>query len=204
MQGYTDALLEDYATKWGDEERGLLVRINKAAVRLDVLIQDLLTYSKVSKGRQALVPVNLDRLMQDILTSYPTFMDVNLNFEVQRPLAAVLGHESGLTLVISNLLTNAVKFVSPDRPQKIKIWTEVKEYTVRLWIEDNGIGIDPEHHLRVFKMFEQVDGKKFEGTGMGLAIAGKGMDGMQGSIGLESDLGTGTKLWIELLKAKTL
>lgn len=204
MQGYSHALLEDFADKWGAEERGLLIRINKAAERLDVLIQDLLTYSKVAKGHQAIAPVDLDRLMQDILIGYPTFQDLATNFEVQRPLDAVLGHESGLTQVISNLLANAVKFVSPDRPQRIRIWTEAKEFTVRLWIEDNGIGIDSENHARIFKMFEQVDGKKFEGTGMGLAIAVKGVEGMQGSIGLESRLGVGTKVWIELLRAKKL
>ena len=168
------------------------------------LIQDLLTYSKVSKRRQAIVPVNLDHLVQDILTQYPTFQDAKLSFEVVRPLEPILGNESGLTQVISNLLTNAVKFVSPDRLQMIKIWTEAKEFTVRLWIEDNGIGIDSENHLRIFKMFEQVDGKRFEGTGMGLAIAAKGVEGMQGSIGLESNLGSGTRLWIELLKPKKI
>ena len=204
MQGYTHALLEDFAEKWGAEERDLLARINKAAERLDILIQDLLTYSKVSKRRQAIVPVNLDHLVQDILTQYPTFQDAKLSFEVVRPLEPVLGNESGLTQVISNLLTNAVKFISPDRLQKIKIWTEAKEFTVRLWIEDNGIGIDSENHLRIFKMFEQVDGKRFEGTGMGLAIAAKGVEGMQGSIGLESNLGIGTRLWIELLKPKKI
>ncbi len=204
MQGYTHALLEDFADKWGAQERDLLARINKAAERLDILIQDLLTYSKVSKRRQALVAVNLDHLVQDILTQYPTFQDAKLSIEVVRPLEAVLGNESGLTQVISNLLTNAVKFISPDRLQKIKIWTEAKEFTVRLWIEDNGIGIDSANHLRIFKMFEQVDGKRFEGTGMGLAIAAKGVEGMQGSIGLESHLGSGTKLWIELPKPKKI
>lgn len=204
MQGYSHALLEDYAGNWGTEERSLLTRINKAAERLDVLIQDLLTYSKASKGTQAIVPVNLDRLVQDIITGYPTFQDEKLDFEIQHPLQPVLGHESGLTQVISNLLTNAVKFAFPGRPQKIKVWTEAREFTVRLWIEDNGIGIDPDNHLRIFKMFEQVDGKRFEGTGMGLAIAAKAVENMQGSIGLESSLGEGTRLWIELLRAKKL
>jgi PAS domain S-box-containing protein len=202
MQGYTHALLEDFSDKWGTEEKGLLTRVNKAAERLDILIQDLLTYSKVSRQNQPIVPVDLDRLVQDILTQYPTFQDSKLTFQITHPLETVLGHESGLTQVISNLLTNAVKFVAPDRPQVIKVWTQVKEFTVRLWIEDNGIGIDPDNHLRIFKLFEQVDAKRFEGTGMGLAIAGKGVESMQGSIGLESKLGTGTRLWIELLRPK--
>jgi PAS domain S-box-containing protein len=204
MQGYSNALLEDFADKWGTEERDFLTRISKAAERLDILIQDLLTYSKVSKDHQAIVPVNLNRLAQDILTQYPTFQNPTLKFEVRRPLEPVLGHESGLTQVISNLLTNAVKFTDPARPPKIKIWTDAKEFTVRLWIEDNGIGIDPENHSRIFKMFEQVDGKKYDGTGIGLAIAKKAVENMQGSIGLESSLGSGTKMWIELLRAKNV
>jgi len=202
MQGYSTALLEDFSDKWGEQERDFLSRISKAAGRLDILIRDLLTYSKVSKEHQAIVPVNLDRLVHDILTQYPTFQDPALKFEVQRPLAAVLGHESGLTQVISNILTNAVKFISPDRPPRIKVWTESREFTVRLWIEDNGIGIDPVNHSRIFKMFEQIEGKKYEGTGIGLAIAKKAVESMQGTIGLESSLGNGTKMWIELLKAK--
>jgi signal transduction histidine kinase len=79
-----------------------------------------------------------------------------------------------------------------------------EEFTVRLWIEDNGIGIEPENHARIFKMFEQVDAKKYDGTGMGLAIAKKAVENMQGSIGLESSLGNGTKMWIELLRVKNV
>ncbi len=202
MQGYSNVLLEDFAEKWGTEEREILGRISKASERLDILIQDILTYSKVNKEHQAIVPIDLDRLVQDILTQYPTFQKSSLHIDVQRPLKTVLGHESGLTQVISNLLTNAVKFVADDHDPKIKIWTEAREFTVRLWIEDNGIGIDPIHHSRIFRMFEQVDGKKYEGTGMGLAIAKKAVETMQGSIGLESSLGQGTKMWIELLKPR--
>lgn len=204
MQGYSNALLEDFSDKWGSEERDLLARIRKAAERLDILIQDLLTYSKVTKEHQSIEPVDLDRLIQDILTQYPSFQKPGLNFSVQQPLEKVMGHESGLTQVISNLLTNAVKFVRSDCQPKVKIWTEAKEFTVRLWIEDNGIGIDPENHARIFNMFEQVDAKKYDGTGMGLAIAKKAVENMQGSIGLESSLGNGTKMWIELLRVKNV
>ena len=179
------------AANGGPEERDLLARITKASERLDVLIQDVLTYSKVIKDHQAIEPVNLDFLVQDILTQYPTFQNARFHFDVQRPLETVLGHESGLTQVISNLLTNAVKFVSSDLEPQIKIWTEAREFTVRVWIEDNGIGIDPANHGRIFKMFEQVDGKKYDGTGMGLAIAKKAIENMQGSIGVESEVGAG-------------
>lgn len=200
MQGYSNALLEDFSEKWGAEERDLLIRINRAAQRLDILIQDVLTYSKVSKERQAVVPVELDRLVPDILSQYPTFQDPKLKIEVQRPLAVVLGHESGLTQVISNVLTNAIKFVDANRVPEIKIWTDSTEFRVRLWIQDNGIGVDPENHIRIFKMFEQVNSKSYEGTGIGLAIAKKAIENMHGAIGIESKLGEGTRVWIELLK----
>ncbi len=204
MQGFSNILLEEFSEKWGEEERDLLTRIKKASERLDTLIQDLLTYSKTTKEYQAIVPVNLDHLVRDILTEYPTFQDPQLNIEVQHPLETVLGNKSGLIQVISNLLTNAVKFVAPNRPSEIKIRTERREFTVLLWIEDNGIGIDPENHTRIFKMFEQVGGQEHEGTGMGLAIAKKAMQNMQGSIGVVSHFGSGTQMWIELLRAKSI
>jgi signal transduction histidine kinase len=200
MQGYSNALLEDFSEKWSEEERDLLVRINRAAQRLDILIQDVLTYSKVNKERQAVIPVELDRLVPDILSQYPTFQDPKLKIEVQHPLAVVLGHESGLTQVISNVLTNAIKFTNANRVPEIKIWTESTEFRVRLWIQDNGIGVDQENHTRIFKMFEQVDSKSYEGTGIGLAIAKKAVENMHGAIGIESKLGEGTRVWIELLK----
>jgi PAS domain S-box-containing protein len=201
MAGFSSVLLEDFARKWGEEERELLVRIKRGAERLDLLIEDMLKYSKVSREGQTLKPVDLDCLIEDMLLQYPTFQDRTFQFQVAHPLAKVFGTESGLTQVISNLLTNAVKFVSKDRPAKIKIWTEPKDENVRLWIEDNGIGISPENHARIFNMFEKVDGNQAQGTGIGLAIAKRAVHKMKGSIGLESVYGVGTKMWIELRSA---
>ena len=79
---------------------------------------------------------------------------------------------------------------------------EPKDANVRLWIEDNGIGIDAGNHVRIFNIFEQVDATQVTGTGIGLAIAKKAMQNMQGTIGLESKLGTGSRMWIELRPAK--
>jgi len=86
MQGYASALLQDYASRWGAEEKDLLTRIKNAAERLDVLIQDVLTYSKISKERCSIEPVDLDALVHTILTQYPTFQDSRMTFQVERPL----------------------------------------------------------------------------------------------------------------------
>lgn len=202
MSGFADVLLEDFSNGWGMEERDLLTRIRRAAGRLDALIQDMLDYGKLNTSDRTLVPVDLDLLIQDIVFNDPSFHEWKANIIVDRPLGTVLGSRSGLTQVVTNLLTNAVKFSAPDRPSTIRIWMEAKDPNSRLWIEDNGIGIDSENHMRVFNIFEQVDGNRFTGTGIGLAIAKKAMQNMQGTIGLESKLGVGCRLWIELRAAK--
>ncbi len=70
-------------------------------------------------------------------------------------------------------------------------------------MSDNGIGVRAEDQARIFKMFEQVDGKKYSGTGIGLAIVKRAVEQMQGSVGVESTLGEGSRFWVELLKPRT-
>jgi signal transduction histidine kinase len=111
----------------------------------------------------------------------------------------VLAHESSLTQAVSNLLSNAKKFVAPGTVPKIEIWTERLGASVRLWIKDNGIGIKPEYHARLFGMFERVNqDSRFEGTGIGLAIVRKVVEKMNGAVGVISDGIHGSSFWIEL------
>jgi signal transduction histidine kinase len=70
---------------------------------------------------------------------------------------------------------------------------------VRVWVEDNGIGIAPEHHRRIFEVFERLHGtEEYPGTGIGLAIVRKGVERMEGSVGVESSVAAGSRFWIEL------
>ena len=72
---------------------------------------------------------------------------------------------------------------------------------IRLWVEDNGIGIAPEHQKRIFRVFERLHGiESYPGTGIGLAIVKKGVDRMGGQVGVESQLGQGSRFWIQLRK----
>jgi signal transduction histidine kinase len=107
-----------------------------------------------------------------------------------------------LSRAISNLLDNAVKFVRPRTPPKIRVWHEHKGKGVRLWIEDNGIGIDPAHQGMLFRAFERIHPEQgYEGTGIGLAIVRKAIERMGGQVGVESDGKTGSRFWIELPEA---
>ena len=101
---------------------------------------------------------------------------------------------------------NVVKFVAKDVKPQIRIWAEPSTINelpaTAIYIQDNGIGIAPEDHIRIFQMLERLHPPKaYEGTGIGLAIARKGIRRMGGHIGVQSELGKGSKFWIELKKA---
>jgi signal transduction histidine kinase len=128
--------------------------------------------------------------------------------------------EALLTQAIANLLTNAVKFVPPGIKPCIRIWSEAiaadrapssasstvaapvhssPRSFIRLVFQDNGIGIAPQDHARIFSIFTRVHSEKeYEGTGIGLSIVKKAVERMGGSVGLESEVGKGSRFWIEL------
>ncbi len=199
MQGYAQALLEDCQGKLGPEGEDYLQRISKAAVRMDALIQDVLTYSRVSKAEVNTEPLNLAELIDDVVKESRSIQKAGARIKVQAPLDKVEGHQAYLTQCVSNLLENAVKFVPRDRLPEIVVRTEATESRVRIWIEDNGIGIDPSHHARIFEMFGRINPQTdFEGTGIGLSIVRKAAERMGGTVGVDSVLGQGSKFWIEL------
>ena len=89
---------------------------------------------------------------------------------------------------------------APTRP-RVQIRAEDTGDSVRLWVEDNGIGIAPEHRERIFRIFERLHGvETYPGTGIGLALVQKGVDRLGGRVGVESVEGAGSRFWIELKK----
>jgi PAS domain S-box-containing protein len=203
MQGYANATIEDYGDRLDARGRDYLDRIVRGGARMDRLIQDILIYSRLARSNLKLQPVCLDRLVREIVQQYPDMQPPIAEVVIRETLIGVVAHEPSLTQAISNLLNNAVKFVNRGELPKVQIWSERRDGRVRLWVEDNGIGIKPEHQQRLFGMFERVhDGKKYEGTGIGLAIARKAVERMGGRIGVESDGITGSRFWIELAEAE--
>ena len=203
MEGYAHALVSDYGDKLDSRGKLFLSKISAAAARLDLLVQDVLSYSRVAKGEINLQDVSLGRLMQEAVEAYPQFRE-NGSITVQGPLPTVRAHPAYLMQCISNLLGNALKFVRPGvRPVvTIHAQEEPDADNVKIWVEDNGIGIAPEHFQQIFQIFGRVhSSKQFEGTGIGLAIVRKAVERMGGSIGLTSELGKGSRFWLILKKA---
>lgn len=197
MQGYSHLLITEWKDRLDSEGMDYLLRINKSAARMDALIQDVLAYSRVSKLDIRAEPIDLEELLTDILQEKQNLRDIRLL--VRGPLHSVLGHRACLSQCLSNLLDNAAKFVPEGRKPEVTVRTELSEGGVRIWVEDNGIGIDPAFRPRLFRMFERAhDGANYDGTGIGLSIVKKATERMGGSVGVESAVGEGSKFWIEL------
>jgi PAS domain S-box-containing protein len=200
MQGFAQILVDDYGGKLDERGVDLLQRIMRSALRLDRLIQDVLSYSRVLHAQGLLQPVDLDGLLRDIIATYPNGRKAE--FHIQGKLPTVRGNEAFLTQCFSNLLVNASKFVAPGTIPRIEIGAEDREQPmVRVWVADNGIGIAAENRDRVFRMFERINlATDYEGTGIGLTIVRKAAERMGGQVGFESELGKGSRFWIQLQK----
>jgi PAS domain S-box-containing protein len=203
MQGFALALLEDYAERLDHIGRNYAQRIVAAAQRMDALIHDLLDYSRLSRSEMQLQPVNLQEVIDEVLKQLEAeIQEREAQVSVEEPLPQVMGHYATLLQAMENLLTNAVKFVASGVQPQVRVWAEEHSRWVRLWVEDNGIGIAPEHRERIFRVFERLHGvETYPGTGIGLAIVRKGIERMGGRVGVESAPGQGSRFWVELPKA---
>jgi PAS domain S-box-containing protein len=204
MRGFSNLLLEEHSSQLDSEGMDYLKRIDAAAGRMDALIQEMLTYTRLPRAELKKEPVDLGALVRQVIETYPQLQKHNIEINIQGVLPTVLGAEASLAQCVSNLLVNAVKFVAPQTKPVVIVRAEIIAQDVRLWVEDNGIGIAPKDHVRIFKMFEQVDHTAaYEGNGMGLAIARKAVERMGGQLGVESEAGRGSRFWIQLKGTST-
>ncbi len=199
MQGYCHILLEDAVADLSADNIAYLKRIANSAERLDRLIQDVLAYTRVSRVEMSVGTVALEHLVSDVLRSYIGEFHPTPQITVQKPLLNVVAHEPSLLQCLSNLISNAFKFVAPDTVPQVRVWTQRVPEGVRIWIEDNGIGIQPDQKAKIFNMFERApEASKYPGTGVGLAIVKKAIHRMHGDVGFESVPGKGSQFWIQL------
>jgi len=200
MEGFSQALIEDYGDRLDEVGRQHAERVVKAARRMDQLIDDLLAYSQLTRADLPLARIELQRLVRAALEQLDgDVRTLQARIVVEGELPTVVGHGTTLTQVLVNLVANGVKFVPSERTPEVRLRAEPRGERVRLWIEDNGIGIAPEHHERIFRVFERLHpATNYPGTGIGLAIVRRAMERMGGSAGVESDLGRGSRFWIEL------
>lgn len=205
LQGISQATLEDYGAQLDPRGHEYLTRIRDSAVRMDSLICDLLGYDKVAREKPRLEDVSLDHAIRlSLQTLASQILASQARIHISPDLPAVRANESTLVQALTNLLSNGLKFVPPGATPVLEISSSRLGDTVRLEIRDHGIGIPPEHHQRVFEIFERVSDPIYPGNGIGLPIARIGIERMGGKIGVISTPGYGSTFWIELAAVPTL
>jgi len=200
VQGMAGALQEDFAEQLPPTAHDYLKRIMDASQRMDLLIRDLLEYSRISRVEFELQPVPLSRVVAAaVSTLLADAQQKNAEIQVQEAMPLVFGNETLLTQVVANLLSNAMKFVPPGVAPQIMISSREAAGRVQLLVKDNGIGIATEFRHKIFRIFERLHSvAEYPGTGIGLAIVDKAVARMNGIIGFESAPGQGSIFWIEL------
>lgn len=205
LQGYVRALVEDCSQGLGEDCRGYIRSVERIAVNMDGMIADVLEFSRLARTelptRRLEVRPAVDEAL-GLLNSTIEAKAAKLELAIG-PEVSVMAHQQTLIQVLTNLISNALKFVAEGTPPEVRIRTERRNSgRMRLWVEDNGIGIDPAQQARIFEVFQRLHGEeKYPGTGIGLALVKKGVERMGGQAGVDSAPGHGSRFWIELRAA---
>jgi signal transduction histidine kinase len=202
ISGYAYLLEQDLNHALDDESRQRLGRMKASAALMDRLILDLIAFGRTARAEMELAPVDVQRAWLAALAQTSTQRDeTGAQIETIGALPVVIGHEATLTQALANLLGNAMKFVAPGVVPKVTIRSEDLGDRVRLWVEDNGIGIPAAMQERAFRLFERLHGSQYGGTGIGLSIVRKGVERMGGHVGVVSEPDQGSRFWLEMKKA---
>ncbi len=174
--------------------------IRDGAIRMDRLIVDLLEYSRVGRLVRPHIAMPLDQpITQAINALGLAIQDKNAVVDIPALPHSIMGDAQELARLFQNLIGNALKYAAPDRRPIIHVGAETQGQTVHAWVQDNGIGIAPADHDRIFGIFQRLHGRdKYEGTGIGLAICKKIAEHHGGRIWVESTLGHGSTFHLSL------
>ncbi|GAA4466760.1 hypothetical protein GCM10023189_49370 [Nibrella saemangeumensis] len=215
IQSFGDVLHNQYRYEMPEQAGDLVNRMQKAAHRMQNLIQDLLTYSRISTQQQPFRLVSLNRLVEEVAVDLEmTIQDKQASLTLE-PLPDVMGDPVQLRQLFQNLISNSLKFGHPNRPPVISITarpithlaipgkpaTGQQELFWEISLTDNGIGFDEKYANRIFQLFQRLHGKNlYGGTGIGLPICKKVMDHHKGYITATSRPGEGSVFRIYLPK----
>jgi PAS domain S-box-containing protein len=203
MSGFSQAIIDDYGGQMDPKCLEFARRVIGSAWKMDALIRDLLSYGGLIHVDVQCQPVDLDSLVPAVMDGMaPEIVQRDAVIRLDQPLGHVQACPSMLAQVVSNLISNGIKFVAPGTTPLVLVRTERRDRQIRLWIEDNGIGIAPEFQGRIFGVFERLHREEdYPGTGIGLAIVRKAVERMGGQSGVESKPGQGSRFWVELPEA---
>ena len=206
IDGFSRALLEDYADKLDSGGRRLLYLVRNNTVKLSNLIDDISAFSRIGCAEMQPAPLDMEALVRDILDVplAPAIAGRALTIDIG-PLPPARGDPAMLGRVWTNLLDNAVKFTAPKPDPRIEVGAAIGDGETVYWVRDNGVGFDMQRAGKLFGLFQRLHGSEFAGTGVGLAIV-KGLVARHGGrVWAEGKLSEGAVMYFTLpTEKKTL
>jgi PAS domain S-box-containing protein len=201
IQAFGDRLQSKYVDTLDDQGRDYLERMQNAAIRMQSLIDGLLTYSRITTRAQPFVPVDLTQVAHEVLSDLEVrIQEVGARVDVQT-LPHVKADPTQMRQLLQNLIANALKFHRPDQPPVVKLYADQAspDGVCRIFVEDNGIGFDEKYLDRIFMVFQRLHGRgEYEGSGVGLATCRKVVERHGGSIAARSVPGQGATFIVTL------
>jgi len=204
IASFAEFLDEDYKDKLDDEGKDYLQEILKGANRLSALIDDLLELSRISRIKNPYEEVDINQLITSIKKRIAfDIKDNNVDLKIEGNMPAIVCDKVKVGEVFLNLISNAIKFSSKDNPTRptIDVGYKEREDVHEYFVKDNGIGIDPQYHEKIFGIFKRLHKpSEYEGTGAGLSIVKRVVDDHEGRIWIRSKPGQGACFYFTIPK----
>jgi len=205
VASYTQLLQRRYKGKLDADADTYIGAAVEGAHRMQALIQDLLAYSRVGSKPEPLVPVDLEAVARQVAGTFAPSLESSGGQVKVGELPTVVGSERQFTQLLQNLIGNALKFRHPDRPPRVEVRAARQGTGWRFEVQDNGIGIEPQHFGRIFQIFQRLHARnEYPGTGIGLAVCKRIVELRGGSIGVESVPGEGSTFWFTVPESPPL
>ncbi len=204
IKGYVDILMSGGLGPLGTEQAEALEVIHKAEDRLERLIEDLIQFSLASQGELSIFlrPVDLNRLIERIVNATrqkAKLRKISLIADLPSQLPLVRADEEKISWVLFHLLDNALKFT--HQGGEVQVAALMEDVSARIQVVDNGIGIPGDRLAEIFEPFHQLDGsssRRYSGTGLGLAMVRRILEGHQSQIEANSIVGQGSRFEFSL------
>ena len=197
IRNYTEFLHEDLAESLTGEQKDYLDGMLNACGEANTLVEDLLSFSQIDRREGYDESIDVGKIIRDILKTLKLSNEIEIVKENKWPV--IKTSRVLLQQIFQNLIVNAVKF-NVSRPKRVELgFKPVAGNAYEFFVRDNGIGIDPRYHEKIFHVFERLHtSKEYEGTGIGLAIVRKAAVKLQGSVRVESDPGKGSTFFVTI------
>jgi PAS domain S-box-containing protein len=197
VRNYSDFLREDLEGTLDGDQKAYLDGLNRAVNQGEALIEDLLAFARVGRWIGPVERLDMSALLKELVTSLDLDKDVEVVIGKDWP--TIEADPTLVKQIFQNLINNAIKFNDSDHKRVEIDWRPAADGQRELFVRDNGIGIDPRHHERIFRVFQRLHtSEEYQGTGVGLAIVKKASSKLHGSVWLESQAGEGSTFFVAL------